>query len=292
MKTRHLAGLLLVLALACKSGHTSPTQSVLGGTGGVMVGGGTHGDADGATLTGDTDGSVPAGGTGGAGVLKGGTGGTVGSAGLTGGAAASVGAGSTGSTGDVCATMDTCGGDAVGTWEVISSCLRSSGQSDISDFGLPCTTAEITGSVSVTGSLVLSADGRYTDKTVTTGSEVWALDQGCLELWATPVTCERIGAAMRTALSESYEDFKCADAASGGGCTCQGRINQSGGMGVLHNDIHATGQCTLTGGTLILGDVLTYSSCAVNGTRLTLSPKPAPGTRPYTGSIVLGKAAD
>ena len=282
MKTKHLLGLLMVLAVACKSEHAIPTQPVVGGTGGGMVGGGTNRDAGGATPTGGTDVSVPAGSMGG----------TVGTAGVTGGAAGTVGAGTTGSTGGVCATVDACVGDAVGNWKVMSACLRSSGRSDISYFGLPCMTAEITGTVSVTGSLVLGADGRYTDKTVTAGSEAWALDKECLLYWANPVTCEHIGTDIRSVLSESFEDFKCADAASGGGCTCQGTINQSGGIGVLYNDIYATGQYTLTGGTLILGDVLTYSSCAVNGARLTLSPQPAPGTRPYTGSIVFGKTAD
>jgi hypothetical protein len=286
MKTKPLLGLLMVLAVACKSEHPSPTPPVVGGTGGA---GGTNRDADAATLTGGSDGSVLAGGTNGAG---GGAGGSVGSAGLTGGAAGGMGAGSTDSTDKLCATVDACGGDAVGNWKVMSSCLRSTGQSDISAFGLPCVTAEITGTVSVTGSLVLSADGRYTDQTVTTGSEAWALDQECLAHWATPVTCERIGAALRSVLSESYEDFKCADAASGGGCTCQGQINQSGGMGVLYNDIHTIGPYTLTAGTLILDDVLTYSFCAVNGARLTVLPQPASGTRPYTGSIVFGKTAD
>jgi hypothetical protein len=193
----------------------------------------------------------------------------------------------------VCVAMTPCGGDVVGTWTVKSSCLKASGPADISYLGLTCVpnVATITGSASVSGTLTLGADGKYTDNTVTTGSDSWQLDRSCTILSGTKVRCESIGTIFSGSLSTfGYESFICQDAASDGGCTCQGKINQSGGMGLLYNDVMPKGKYRTAANTLTLYDSLNYSYC-VNGSEMTLSPVPGPDfSTPYKGTIVLQRS--
>lgn len=193
-----------------------------------------------------------------------------------------------------CAAVEGCGGDVVGTWEVKSSCLQTTGSADIAYMGLTCVpnVATITGSASVSGTLVLGADKKCMDKTVTTGSDVWALDRSCLVLSGTRVNCEAIGTVFKAGLSSyGYEAFSCGDASSGG-CTCQGKINQPGGMGLLYNDLNPFGKGTYktSGNTLTLDDSISYSYC-VKGSEMILTPIPA-GSTPYTGTVVLQKSGN
>ena len=208
----------------------------------------------------------------------------------SGGAGASGGNSSGGASGASCASGTACGGDVVGIWEAKSSCLKTSGDADISYLRLNCknNTAYITGSLTVTGTLTLGTDGKYTENTVTSGSDTWELDASCLLLSGTKVNCDGISGVFAAALSPfGYEEMNCVDAASGG-CTCQGKINQKGGMGVLYNDVSTSGRYTASGNTLTVGDTISYSYC-VKGSELTVMPKPA-GSTPYTGTIVLQKS--
>lgn len=220
---------------------------------------------------------------------------TVAQPGAVGGAATANLTGTATSSPGMCVAVPPCGGDVVGTWTVKSSCLKASGSSDISYLGLTCVpnVATITGSASVSGSLTLGADGKYTDNTVTTGSDSWQLDRSCTILSGTVVKCEAIGAVFSSSLSiYGYESFICQDVASSGGCTCQGKINQPGGMGLLCNDAMPKGKYRTASNKLTLGDWLTYSYC-VNGDEMTLSPAPDWSTSfstPYQGTVVLQRS--
>jgi hypothetical protein len=180
----------------------------------------------------------------------------------------------------------------VGTWEVKSSCVQYNGNADIAYLGLTCipNTANISGSLTVTGSLMLSSDGKYTEKTTTKGSETWGLDKSCLELSGTRVSCERVGEVFAATLADfGYTSIKCENA-SNGGCTCAAQIERQGGMGILYNDVQASGKYSKPSDkSLRIGDTLTYSYC-VKGSELTLMPVPnSDSGTPYTGTIVLQK---
>jgi non-reducing end alpha-L-arabinofuranosidase len=192
--------------------------------------------------------------------------------------------------GDTCNKVTACGGDLVGAWTVKSSCLKTTGTADISYLGLACLTAEITGSIDVTGTFTLGADGKFTDATVAKGSDTWALGAPCLELSGTRVTCTGVGSVFAATLSSyGYQDFKCVDAASGGGCSCQGTVNATGGLGLLYSDVSATGNYTSANNGFSLGNGLEYTYC-VNGSELTVTPMPGKtDSTPYTGTIVLQK---
>jgi len=102
----------------------------------------------------------------------------------------------------------------VAAWTVSSSCLKVSGEVDMGTLGLNCTSAGVTGSLSVTGKWTAKADGTYTDETVTTGNVELALPASCLNISGTTTTCEKIGQVLP---SLGYASAGCSDAASGGG---------------------------------------------------------------------------
>ncbi len=209
----------------------------------------------------------------------------------SGGKSSQGGAGGSSSAPQTCNKVSACGGELAGAWEVKSSCLKTDGTADIGYLGLACLTAKITGSIEVTGTFTVTAEGRFTDKTVAKGADAWELEAKCLDLSGTKVGCESIGATFTGMLAPyGYESFACVDAASGGGCTCEAKINATGGLGLLFNDVSPTGKVTKTDNGFSLGDGLAYSHC-VKGNELTVTP--VPGTldsSPYTGTIVLQKS--
>src|SRR6185503_2122026 len=79
-----------------------------------------------------------------------------------------------------CSSVNGCGGSVVGAWTVSSSCLKLSGEMDVSILSLSCPTVPVTGSLTTTGSFVANADGTYVDNTTTTGSVTFPLAASCL----------------------------------------------------------------------------------------------------------------
>jgi hypothetical protein len=203
-----------------------------------------------------------------------------------GGTKATGGTTGTGGGGSACANVTACSGSAVGTWEAKSSCLNVSGQADMGMLGVGCRTAVVTGTRQVSGTLTLTADGKYTDKTTTKGTETWVLDASCLEISGTKTDCEGIAAMLVGTLATfGYSEYTCTKA-DGGGCTCKGTIDQAGGIGLTFNDLTANGNYTAANNAFSMGDTLNYSYC-VAGTAMTVTPQ---STKPtLTGSIAFQK---
>ena len=176
-----------------------------------------------------------------------------------------------------------CGGDVVGTWTVTTSCLNMSGDMDMRNFGLGCDTAQVTGSLDVTGTFTANADGTYTDNTTTSGTHQLALPATCLEVSGTRTSCGRIAGPLA---SVGYSSITCQDAASGEGCDCTATLAQTAGVGLILGFPATSGNYTTSGNALTLADDKTYSYC-VSGNTLTLAPD-AP-LAPMTGSVVFGK---
>jgi non-reducing end alpha-L-arabinofuranosidase len=198
-----------------------------------------------------------------------------------GAAGAGTGNGGTAST-TSCDNVTACGGNAVGTWTVSSSCLKVSGQLDVQTvFGLTCPSGQVTGSLQVTGTWTGNADGTFTDNTITTGTEQLSLPVECLTLSMAKVTCQRLADVMSGGY---YDTVTCTDAASGG-CSCSATVKQSGSIGHTSTDPQKTGNYTTASNAItITQDNSSYSYCAANN-KLTLSPQ---GTNPTTtGTIVL-----
>lgn len=278
MKVQSFLAMAMAIGMVsggCGSGSSS------GSGGSPGSGGSTTAKSGGASGSG---GATSAGGATSNGGNKG-TGGATSSGGSTakGGASGNGGAGGAG--GDACAnptTVAPCGGDVVGTWTVTPSCMKVSGNIDLTDLGIGCTSATISGTIKVSGTWTAGSDGKYTDKTVTTGQQQIALPASCLEISGTTTTCLRIGDQFQ---SFGYSSVTCVDASSGGGCTCTATIDQNGSAGIPYIEPPASSKYTISGNDLSTGLDTKYSFCAT-GNQLALTPQ---SKAPLTGSIVLQK---
>ncbi|MEO8900204.1 MAG: arabinofuranosidase catalytic domain-containing protein [Polyangiaceae bacterium] len=198
------------------------------------------------------------------------------------GTGGSSGTGTAGTTGTSCDGATACGGDAVGTWTVASSCLKVAGPLDVQMvFGLTCPSGDVSGSLNVAGSFTANKDGTFTDNTTTTGTLQVSLPVACLTLSGAPVTCERLADVM----SGSYYSAVTCTAAATGGCACTATVNQSGSLGHSTSDPQKNGNYTTGANAItVTQDSSSYSYC-VAGNKLTLSPQAlSPAT---TGTIVL-----
>jgi non-reducing end alpha-L-arabinofuranosidase len=219
-----------------------------------------------------------------------GTGGSSSSAGAVGaggsfasGGVVGAGGSSSGGAAASCSNVTACGGSVVGTWNVTSSCLKVSGQLDLSLVGAGCSTAPVTGSLTVSGTWTANSDGTYTDNTMTSGDEQFTLAPSCLVISSTQTDCP--GAA-NIISSLGYSSVTCT-AATGGGCACSATVKQSGGAGVVSNIASPNGNYAPTGNLITIDNQTPYSYCA-SGSTMTWTPQT---TSPVTtGSIAFQKS--
>jgi hypothetical protein len=154
---------------------------------------------------------------------------------------------------------------------------------DIAVLGLGCTSAAVTGSLTVTGTWTAYSNGTYLDGTTTVGDEHLTLPASCLQISGTTTTCERVAPVLQ---SLGYAVTMCTSAASGG-CTCSATVNQTGWMGVVNLGATTRGQYTTSGTEVTLDNEARYSFC-VPGNQLNMTPQ---GTSPTTaGTVVLQKS--
>ena len=215
------------------------------------------------------------------------TGGAKGGGGVSGSGGSSS-ASQTGGAVGACTSVASCGnGSLVGAWSVESSCLTVSGTLDPSAVNLSCSSAPVTGSLAVTGTLTVNSDGSYSDHTVISGTEQFTLAASCLVISSTPVGCDQAGNIVQNL---GFHSASCT-AAQGGGCSCAGTVQQPGGVGIVSGDVSATGSYTTANQTLTLAGTtsstdLSYSYC-VAGATLSMTPQ---STSPIlTGTIAFTK---
>jgi hypothetical protein len=253
-------------------GETSSTGGAIasGGNGGLSTNGGAMSTGGNAT-----GGSTPAtGGVATGGVASGGR--------ANGGSSSAAGGGSS------CSNVNPCGGNLVGTWAVTSSCLKVTGQLDVSPIGLGCRSASITGGVlHVTGTWTANSDGSIADNTVTSGDETLTLAAQCLKVSGTTITCEAVASPLK---GLGYSALTCANAASGG-CECNGTVQQDGGLGLVSTDVSTSSTYTTSGNVLTIpgSTELKYDYC-VSGNQMTVTPQTTTAkTGTVTGAVVLQK---
>ena len=277
-------GLVVALPLA-GCGNYDPEPSAAAGSGGqaMAVGqleptqqpasGGAAGSG-GSTASGGSAGSTTSGGSAGS-MMSGGSGGAVAMAPVE----------VTPVEAD-CEPVEPCGGSVVGTWVVAGSCLPVSGSANIAGFGLGCTEAPVTGALEVAGTWTANADGTFTDQTTTTGDSQIELPPECLNVSGTVTTCDRLGGALQAL---GYASVTCADAASGGGCTCLASAEQTGGLAVVSLDAASRGTYATANDrvTTSFGATSNAYAYCVSGDTLVLTPQGNGTTGALTGTIVL-----
>jgi hypothetical protein len=188
------------------------------------------------------------------------------------------GSGGSGGTGSPvnCNNASPCGGNVVGTWNVASSCLRLSGDMDMSLTSLDCATVPVSGSLQATGTITFNANGTYADGTTTTGSVTFPLDATCLSISSVAVGCDRIGNIF---MATGWTTANCSE--PNGQCGCSLSTVQQGGLGAVVSYTEPMSSYTTAGNTLTAANV-TYQYCA-QGDTLTLTPQMSA----LTGTIVL-----
>ncbi len=282
------AMLLTSLLAACGS-YDNPSKGMATGgapstggasTGGSATGGATGGSATGGATTGGVTGGAMSMPTGGA-APNGGSGG--GEGGASGG----------GDGKGACADAAACGGDPVGTWMSQSCEITISGKADLAAVGLGCRTADVTGSITVTGGFTATADGMYTDATTTKGTATIELEKACLEVSGFGTTCDRVGFE-----TIGLPRTVCVDNAQTMGCTCTTPIEQPGNMAwiVLASSMNPPegikGTYMAAENKLVttteFGDQTEYSYC-VAGDTMTVSPITPSNVGTFTGPIVFKK---
>jgi non-reducing end alpha-L-arabinofuranosidase len=191
----------------------------------------------------------------------------------------------TGGTGTSCPDVAACGGDLAGTWTVTSSCLKVTGNLDLSLVGAGCPSAPVTGSLQVTGTWTANADGTYSDDTVTSGAEQLTLGPSCLIISSTPVTCDGAASIIKNL---GYASLTCTSTA-GGGCSCSATVEQSGGLGLVSVAPTTTGSYTRSGDQVTISDDVgdTHYRYCVSANTLKMTPQ---STSPImAGTISLQK---
>ncbi len=226
-----------------------------------------------------------------------GTGGSAGSTATTGGSSAggALGGGGAGSGAGgretppvaACENVTACGGDAAGVWFATSSCLPVTGIADLSGLGIGCPEAPSAGKLEVTGNLTLSADGKLSDNTSTSGSVVLELAPPCLDVSGTVTECDKIAAPMA---SLGFDKVECTDSTTTtGGCTCTGTVKQKGSMGWVlflppNEGTYMTANNALTLSTNV--KTVDYAYC-VEGNFMKVTPTTKTAVGVTSGTIVL-----
>lgn len=216
----------------------------------------------------------------------------VGGSGGSGGAAGSAATGGTGSRPEppepTCTDVAACGGEVVGVWFASGSCLPLSGMADISAFGLGCKAVAAKGKLEVTGNWTLSADGKISDNTTTTGDVEMELEKECLNISGTVTQCDRVPAQLE---SVGLQEVVCVNSTvTTGGCTCNGKINQMGSMAHVTFDTLKMGTYTTAANKLTtMGiDSVEYDYCVQDGIMI-VTPKVPTNIGVLNGTVVFQK---
>jgi hypothetical protein len=187
-----------------------------------------------------------------------------------------------------CTDVAACGGEVVGVWFASGSCLPLSGMADISNFGLGCKQVLAKGELDVTGNWTLSADGKISDNTTTTGAVEMELAAECLNISGTVTKCDRVPAQLE---SVGLKETVCVDSTvTTGGCTCNGKVNQMGSMAHVAFDTLKMGTYATAANKLTtMGiDSVEYDYC-VQGDIMTVTPKVPKDIGQLNGTVVFQK---
>ncbi|HYP98952.1 MAG TPA: arabinofuranosidase catalytic domain-containing protein [Polyangiaceae bacterium] len=180
--------------------------------------------------------------------------------------------------GPSCGALSPCGGSVVGAWKVTSSCLKLSGDMDVTLASLGCPKVPVVGSLTTTGTFTANADGTFTDNTKTTGSATFPLSPACLSISSVQRSCEQISSIFQAL---GWATSSCVS--TNGQCNCTVTADQTGGLGTLSEVETSKGQYSTSGNLLTTDDTIT--PYCVSGDQLTIAPQfPA-----LSGTVVFSK---
>ncbi len=188
------------------------------------------------------------------------------------------------SDGASCSDLIPCGGDVVGTWTAVSSCLAVSGAVSGTDVGLTCPSLPITGSLRVTGTWTADTDGTSLDGLSCSGELQLTLAPECFFMSEARIACNRLNPLVTGMFYNEGLEFASVscegETAFTPECNCTGAVDRALAPG---RDTYTASDSVITtsGG-------LTFSYC-VTGDTMTLTPLMwSPDTSmTTTGTVVL-----
>lgn len=180
-----------------------------------------------------------------------------------------------------------CGGDVVGSWNVVDCPLELRGEIDVLGFGLACPSARVvSGTLRVSGTWIVDANGEFVDDTTTRGTQQFELREDCVSVG---VTCDDVRRPFENALG--YDTVDCVTNSETFGCTCVGTFEQHGGLAAISVSPLLLGSYSVTGSTLTTTDAgyeTTYEHCVMDDAMVLTLPMPGKVGQ-VAGSIVLLK---
>jgi hypothetical protein len=193
-----------------------------------------------------------------------------------------------------CDNVTGCGGEVVGNWFAVDSCLSVGGMADLSALGIGCSEATASGTLEVAGNWTF-ADGPadndeiLNDTTQTTGQILLGLGRDCLNVSGTTVSCSDVAGPLA---SIGFESSTCVQSATiQGGCDCTGVVNQQGTAGFVTFDAGAMGLWSTEESTLTVAGFTTvdYGYCIEEDAFLHVSVASSNPNGVVTGTIVFQK---
>ena len=187
-------------------------------------------------------------------------------------------AGCGGSDGGSCGMVAACGGDVVGEWTIVDTCLSATGGAMFGDF---CPTATVDPSgLRMSGTGTYRADMTYSGNVTLSGSMAFVLPAACLTMGGITLTCAQIDQGVKQAQIDdpdpSIQSVSCSGSSS---CRCTTEMVPQ---------ISTTSGTYTTSGTTLVEDGTSSSEYCVQGNELhILVGSMAMGSFALTGDVVL-----
>jgi hypothetical protein len=160
-----------------------------------------------------------------------------------------------------CGEVEPCGGDVVGTWNLVTSCVNGSAFASALGSGCPGATASAS-NLHVSGSITFAADMTYSATAVQNVTIHLSVSASCLG----ELTCDEVGAQL---LEESSGDVQSASCTGRSTCTCT--VVVSGPVVSAHGTYLGGGTTLQTiGQHRGFSSETTYGYCVQGGTTLHL----------------------
>ncbi|HTB78212.1 MAG TPA: hypothetical protein VK762_33440 [Polyangiaceae bacterium] len=165
--------------------------------------------------------------------------------------------------GGTCGKVAACGGDIVGTWNIVTACASAS-SSSTSNTMCPNESLQST-SLTASGTATFNADMTYSVDVTESLSETVIVPTSCLTVGTTTITCDELSTAFGGALATDAGAPMATCTSSGGNCDCT--ISLSG------LSTHETGTYTLSNNSVVttpMGGTASSGDYCVQGNTLHL----------------------
>jgi hypothetical protein len=179
-----------------------------------------------------------------------------------------------------CSNTPACGGNIVGTWKIVSTCV-SSDESTQNNPSCPGETVKASG-VTATGTATYGSDGTYSTNFTINGSAILTIPGSCLKSGNIMLTCDQLQQSLSGAATDSFSAVTCS--ASGDGCSCTLTLKPTPSMSNGTYTTTAAGVLTET-----TGSGSDQNDYCVKGSTLTISPHAGSTMSTSTGTITLQK---